>query len=220
MENLITINAEARKETGKKICKNLRKTGKIPAIIYGGTDESMAVTVAMSEIKAVLKTERGENAIFRIVREGDKKHTDAMFKDIQYDYLSNHIVHIDMMRIDLNKPVDVEIPIVLHGEPIGVKLEDGLLEFVSREVSVRCLPIKIPKEIRVDISGLHSNHSIKVENLPEIDGLLYLSSGHTVICAVAAKGKEEVTAETAATEVASAAAQPAAEPAKDAKKEG
>ena len=155
-----------------------------------------------------------------------------MIKEIQYDYLSDHIIHVDFIRIDLNKPVEVEVPVVLDGEPVGVKTEDGLLEFIHRQIMVRSLPTSIPREIRIDISGLHLNQSIKVENLPKSDAYQFISPANTVICAVAAKAKEEVaavpeaaaaaevTAEGAAAPAADAAAGKAAAPAKGAGKEG
>jgi large subunit ribosomal protein L25 len=191
MENLITINAELRKEISKRASKQLRSQGKIPAVIYGITAESVPIVVKLSDIKGILKSENKENAILRITQ-GDKSKFDAMIKEIQFDYLSDHIIHVDFIRIDLNKPVEVEVPVVLVGEAIGVKTEDGLLEFIHREILVRSLPTSIPKEIRVDISALHLGQSVKVENLAKSEAYQLLSPANTVICAVAAKAKEEV----------------------------
>jgi large subunit ribosomal protein L25 len=185
MENVITINAELRKEISKKARKDLRSQGKI------------------------MKSENKDNSILRI-QQGEKTKFDAMIKDIQYDYLSDHIIHVDFIRIDLNKPVDVEVPILLEGEPIGVKTEDGLLEFIQREILVRSLPTSIPKEIRIDISGLHIGQSIKVENLAKSDAYQLISPANTVICAVAAKAKEEVPEVVAVPEEAEVAAEGAA----------
>jgi len=209
MENIITINAELRKEISKRSCKGLRATGKIPAVIYGITAESVPIAVSLSDVKGILKSENKDNSILRITQ-GDKTKFDAMIKEIQYDYLSDHIIHVDFIRIDLSKPVEVQVPVVLEGEPVGVKTEDGLLEFIHREILVRSLPTSIPKEIRIDISGLHLNQSIKVETLPKSDAYQYISPANTVICAVAAKAKEEVAEVAAAPEAAEAAAEGAA----------
>ncbi len=209
MENLITINAELRKEISKKASKGLRAQGKIPAVIYGITAESVPIVVNLSDIKDVLKSENKENSILRIIQ-GEKSKFDAMIKEIQYDYLSDHIIHVDFIRIDLNKPVEVEVPIVLEGEPIGVKTEDGLLEFIHREILVRSLPTSIPKEIRVDISGLHLGQSVKVENLAKSEEYQVLSPANTMICAVAAKAKEEVVEVAAEAEAAEVQAEGAA----------
>ncbi|HEX7503598.1 MAG TPA: 50S ribosomal protein L25 [Acidobacteriota bacterium] len=225
MENIITINAELRKDISKKARKELRSQGKIPAVIYGITAESIPISVNMGDIKGIMKSENKDNSILRITQ-GDKSKFDAMIKQIQYDYLSDHIIHVDFIRIDLNKPVEVEVPMVLEGEPIGVKTEDGLLEFIHREILVRSLPTSIPKEIRVDVSGLHIGQSIKVENLAKSDAYQVLSPANTVICAVAAKAKEEVVEVAAAPEAAevtaegAAAAAPEAAAGKEKAKEG
>jgi large subunit ribosomal protein L25 len=209
MENVITINAELRKEISKKARKDLRSQGKIPAVIYGISSESIPISVNLGDIKGIMKSENKDNSILRI-QQGEKTKFDAMIKDIQYDYLSDHIIHVDFIRIDLNKPVDVEVPILLEGEPIGVKTEDGLLEFIQREILVRSLPTSIPKEIRIDISGLHIGQSIKVENLAKSDAYQLISPANTVICAVAAKAKEEVPEVVAVPEEAEVAAEGAA----------
>jgi large subunit ribosomal protein L25 len=222
MENIITIHAEPRKEISKRASKGLRAAGKIPAVIYGITAESVPIAVSLADLKGILKSENKDNSILRIIQ-GEKAKFDAMIKEIQYDYLSDHIIHVDFIRIDLNKPVDVEVPVLLEGEPVGVKTEDGLLEFIHREVLVRSLPTSIPKEIRIDISGLHLNQSIKVENLAKNEAYQFLSPANTVICAVAAKAKEEVAAapEAAEAEVtAEGAAAPVADAAKGPAKEG
>jgi large subunit ribosomal protein L25 len=204
MENLITINAELREEISKKACKSLRAQGKIPAIVYGITSESIPISVELGDIKSIMKSEKKENSILRILQ-SNKAKFDAMIKEIQYDYLSDHIIHVDFIRIDLNKLLEVEVPIVLFGEAIGVKTEDGLLEFISRTVHVRCLPTQIPKEIRIDVSALHIGQSIKVETLAKTDDYQVISPANTVICAVAAKAKEEVVEVAEVAEVAEGA---------------
>ena len=221
MENVITINAELRKEISKQARKGLRAQGKIPAVVYGITAESVPIAVNLADIKGILKSENKENSILRITQ-GEKSKFDAMIKDIQYDYLSDHIIHVDFIRIDLNKPVEVEVPVVIEGEAVGVKTEDGLLEFITREVMVRSLPTSIPKEIRVDISALHIGQSIKVENLAKTEAYQLISPANTVICAVAAKAKEEVAevAEAAEVPVEGAEAAPEAAAGKEKGKEG
>jgi len=189
MSNVITIKAEPREETGKKISKKLRKQGMIPSVIYGGKKESIPISVNLSDIKMILKSEKGENSILKIER-GDIV-VDAMLKELQYDYLDENVIHADFIRIDLNEPIDVWVHVELQGEPIGVKVEDGVLDFVTREIELRCLPHVIPNKIVVDISDLHAGHSIKVEDLEVEEGVQFLSDTSTVICAVTSKAEEE-----------------------------
>jgi large subunit ribosomal protein L25 len=195
MKGIIKINAKSREEVGKKIAKKIRKEGEIPAIIYGGGIESIPITMKLDDIKEILKSEKGENTILKITR--DKKIVDAMLKDIQYDYLSDNIIHADFIRINMEKLIEVDIPVVIKGESIGVKVEEGIFDFVTRELRIRSLPADIPKEIEVDISDLHIGHSIKVGNIKVGEGIALFSDPDTVICSVSTKvaEKEEVVEE-------------------------
>lgn len=198
MENVMTINAEERIGRGKIISKRLRKEGKIPAIIYGGDKASLPVSLLLDEVKRVLKSEKGENTVLRIQR-GDSS-IDAMLCDIQYNYLSDSIIHVDLLRIDVEKPVSVSVPIKVTGEPIGVKLEDGVFDFLCREVKVKCLVTKIPNDFTIDVGHLHSGQSIKASALVIGEDIRLISDPNIVICAVTTKGKAEV-AEAVVTEV-------------------
>jgi large subunit ribosomal protein L25 len=214
MENVMTIKAESREGTGKQVAKQLRKQGKIPAIIYGEKKESIPISIELTDLKLILKSEKGENTLLKIHR--DNIQVDAMLKEIQYDYLSDHIIHADFLRLDLDKPITAWVPVVVKGEPIGVKLEDGILDFITRDIQVKCLATKIPKEIVVDISGLHSGHSIKAEDLELGEDIQSLSDPHRVICAVTSKIKAEVEVEV---EVEEEAAEAPAEEAEAEKEE-
>lgn len=187
MENVMRIKAESREGVGKRVAKQLRRQGKIPAIIYGEKKESIPISIDLLDLKTILKAEKGENTVLKIHR--DNIEVDAMLKEIQYDYLSDHIIHADFLRLNLDKPITAWVPIVAKGEPIGVKLEDGIFEFISRDIQVKCLATKIPKEIVVETSGLHAGHSIKAEDLEVVEEIQLISDPHRVICAVTSKVK-------------------------------
>lgn len=187
MENIMRINAESREGVGKRVAKQLRRQGKIPAIIYGERKESIPISIELDDVKTILKSEKGENTVLKIHR--DNIEVDAMLKEIQYDYLSDHIIHVDFLRLDLDKPVTAWVPIVVKGESIGVKVEDGIFDFITRDIQVKCLPTKIPKEIVVETSGLHAGHSIKAEDLEVAEGIQLVSDLNRVICAVISKAK-------------------------------
>ncbi len=239
MENIMTIKAQSREGVGKQLAKKLRRQGKIPAIIYGESTDSIPISIELADVKAILKSEMGENTVLKIQLDNKKAlyerrvealvvednklfsleslkvsslEIDAMLKEIQFDYLSDHIIHADFLRLDLAKPITVWVPIVVTGEPIGVKLEDGIFDFITREIQVKCLATKIPKKIVVEISGLHSGNSIKAENLEMGEDIQLLSDPHRAICAVTSKVKAE--AEEARVELAAAAA-PAEQPPKE-----
>jgi len=204
MEDLFRVKAESRKEVGKKFARRLRKEGKIPAIIYGEHKETIPISLLLNDVKAILKSEKGENTILRFQR--DDIEVDAMLKEIQYDYLSDNIIHADFIRIDLDKAVSVNVPVAIKGQAIGVKTEDGIFDFVTREVKVKCLAAKIPNAFEVDISELHIGNSIKAEDLVIEENIELISDPQTVICAVTAKGRpEEVEVEAEAEEEEAAA---------------
>ncbi len=196
MENVITLKADPRNDVGKKIARQLRKQGRIPAIIYGEKKESLPISLLLSDVKAIMKSESGENTVLRIHREDVQ--VDAMLKEVQYDYLSDNIIHVDLLRIDLQKAVNVSVPVKVFGDPVGVKVEDGIFDFMTREIKIRCLPTQIPKEFKIDISGLHISDSTRAEDLEVAEGIKILSDPQTVICAVTSKAAvEEVVEEEA-----------------------
>lgn len=189
MENIIAIKAESRNEVGKQVAKRIRRENKIPAIIYGGKKDSIPISIDMDDIKTILKSKMGENTILKIKR--DKIEVDAMLKDLQYDYLSDKVIHADFIRIDLKKKIEVSVPIILVGEPIGVRLEEGILDHVNREIDLRCLPHKIPSKIEIDVNDLHIGNSLKFEIIELDDDVELVSSPTRVICTVAVKGAAE-----------------------------
>ncbi len=217
MDNALLIQAESRHEISKKLNKSLRRSKKMPAIIYGGQEDALAIAITQEDMKRILKSEKGENTLLSIQREGHS--VDAMLKDIQYDHLTDRVIHVDFVRVDVNRAVVVNVPIHVTGEAYGVKNEDGFFEVVNREVRIQCLPAAIPNAVSVDISDLHLNQSIKYGDLKLGDDIRCMSDPHMVICMVTNKYEEEAkaaepAAETAeAAPAAAAAATPAAAPA-------
>lgn len=185
MANFMNIKAESRHEVGKQIAKKIRKTGRIPAIIYGGGKESLPISISGEDLKNILKSEMGENTVLKIQR--DNIEVNAMLKEIQYDYLSDNVIHVDFLRIDLTKPVTVSIPVVVEGDPVGVRLEDGVFDFINRELRVQCLADRIPHQFVVDVTELGSGQSIKASVLELEEGVKLISDPGTVICAVTSK---------------------------------
>ena len=204
MQNVMTINAETRDNVGKQVTKKLRREGKIPAIIYGGNKESIPITLIVEDVKGILKSEKGENTVLRIHR-GDI-NVDAMLHDIQYDCLTDSIIHVDLLRIDIEKPVTVSVPITIMGQAYGVRVEDGIFDFMTREMKIKCLVTQIPNDFELDVTDLHIGQSVKVEDIDIPEGLQLLSDPQTVICAVSTKAKvEEVVEEVEEEEEAEAA---------------
>jgi large subunit ribosomal protein L25 len=189
----------------KNAARRVRAAGKIPAVVYGAQEDSVAVEVDPKQILRILHSEAGHNSIFDL-EVGDKK-AKAMIVDWQYEPIKGSLLHIDLKRIALDKPIRVEVPIHLIGTPVGVKTQGGILDQVQREVEVECLPGDIPSHIDLDVSNLAFGDVLRVSDLPHGGKLKFLTDENTTVAHVVAI-KEEVVA-TPEAEAAAAAVAPA-----------
>ena len=167
MANDIVVDVASREELGKNVSRRLRRAGSIPAVLYGDYKPAITLTVDPKEIKSILSSESGRNTLFQLRLDGKEKKTrHVMIRERQKDPVTGDLLHIDFLRIDTSKKVDVEIPVSLVGLAEGVKNEGGVLDFVGRTVHVYCLPTDIPEHFEVDVSSLHVGQVIRVSDLP------------------------------------------------------
>lgn len=185
----ILIKSEKREGFGKNAARRLRKQGFIPAILYGEASESVPLVLAKKDIIHVLKQETGENTIFKVAY--DDVERDAMIKELQVDPTTDELIHADLMRISMDKPIRVTVPVVYRGEAIGVKNEGGFVDFITREVEVECLPRDIPENLVIDVSELHIHQSFKVENMTPPPGVRVMVDPATVVVMISLPHKEE-----------------------------
>jgi len=185
----IVVKSEKRQGLGSNAARRLRAQGFVPAVLYGESLETMPLVLSKKDIVQILRLESGENTIFKVAVEGDAY--DAMIKELQVDPASDELLHVDLIRISMDKPIKVTVPIVHGGEPIGVKTEGGFVDFVTREVEVECLPRDIPESLSIDISELHVNQSFKVAGMAVPAGVKILTDPNTVLVLVSMPHKEE-----------------------------
>lgn len=196
----IVVQCEKRQETGKNACRRLRRRGLIPAVVYGEGMEAVPLAVDKKDIIRILKLETAENTIFKIAVDRDK--FDAMIKELQVDPASDELLHADLIRISLDKPIRVTVPVEHTGTPVGVKTEGGFIDFITREVEVECLPNDIPESITVDITDLHLHQAFKVETVRAPEGVRIVTSPETVLVMISVAAKaEEFPGETTEAEV-------------------
>jgi large subunit ribosomal protein L25 len=186
----LLIKSEIRESFGKNASRRIRREGNVPAVMYGAGDEGVSLILNKKDIFSVLKSETGENTILKVTL--DKKTSDVMIKDLQIDPVSDELLHVDLIQIAMDKEIRVTVNIILTGESIGVKTEGGFVDFITREVEMECLPKDIPEHIEVDISDLHLNQSIKVEEITPPPGSKITSDLHAVIALIQAPKTEEV----------------------------
>jgi large subunit ribosomal protein L25 len=185
----IVVKSEKRQGLGSNAARRLRAQGFVPAVLYGESMESRPLVLSKKDVVQILRLETGENTIFRVAVDADEY--DAMIKDLQVDPVTDELLHADLIRISMDKPVRVTVPVVHRGEPVGVKTEVGFIDFVTREVEVECLPRDIPENLSIDIAELHVNQSYKVENMTIPAGVRVISEPGTVIVLVSMPHKEE-----------------------------
>ncbi|OPX25299.1 MAG: hypothetical protein B1H04_00205 [Planctomycetales bacterium 4484_123] len=175
-----------REKLGTRAARRLRAQGMVPAIVYGHGQPNVPVSVNRHDIE--LAVQHGE----RLVKaEVDGQEENFLIKDVQYDYLGHHIVHVDLTRVRLHERVHVTVPIVLRGTPVGVDAEDGVLTQHLDEVECECLATEIPEELRVPVTELHVDDVLRVSDLELPQGVRVLADPETVVASVTVLAEEE-----------------------------
>ncbi len=188
----IVVAAEAREQRGKNEAKRLRARGRIPAIVYAPGKENVAVSVSPRELAVVFKTGAAENTLVDLELDGKKRK--VILKDYQVHPVRPEFLHADFYEVALDKAIHVKVHIELQGIPIGVKRDGGLLEFVTREIMVSCLPLDIPKKFVVDIAPLEIGGEVRVSSIPMPDKVKVLTDGDLLLAHVVTKHAEEAVA--------------------------
>jgi large subunit ribosomal protein L25 len=204
MSQVLSVQAEPREEFGKSLSRRLRRSGRIPAVVYGGGGPSIPLAVDPKVILSILHSEAGHNAIFTLEIEG-KAPARVMLRDWQTEPIRGDLLHVDLVRVAMDARLKVRVPIHVTGEAQGVKLQGGIFEFVLREVEVECLPDDIPDNIRIDISGLALGKNLRVSELPVGPKVKVLTDPERVVAhVISPKAEEEKPAAEAAVEAAPA----------------
>jgi large subunit ribosomal protein L25 len=203
-----TLEALKRDTRGKNEARRLRAAGRIPAVLYGAkagarTADAVPVAVDPKEVLRILHSESGANTLINLRLDGGE--TRVMVKEYQLDPVTHGLLHADFYQLAMDKAITVTVPIVLKGEPKGVKLQGGLLDFVTRDIQVLCLPTDIPEHIDVDVSELMLNQSIRLREVAENPKWKPVTDVDTMIVHVVMPKAEE---SAAAAEAVAAPAEP------------
>jgi large subunit ribosomal protein L25 len=190
----------------KNAARRVRVAGKIPGVIYGAKEPSVAVELDPKQILRILHSDSGHNTIFDVDVKGSAR-VKAMIVDWQYEPIKGSLLHIDLKRIAMDKLMMVEVPIHLEGIPIGVKAEGGLLDQVLREVEIECLPGDIPAHIALDVTGMKLHDVVRVSDLPHGGKFKFITDEDATVAHVTVI-KEEVVAEPDAVAAAVSPAEP------------
>ena len=197
-ENVI-VEVEKRTETGKNACNRLREKDLIPAVLYGGGSElgSVSLSVPRKSLLDLFRKGLHQNAVFLLQLKGtdDKRH--VMVRDVTLSPLRRELIHVDFVRILLDRKLKVKVPVETFGTAPGVK-EGGLLDVVTRELEIECLPADIPTSIKVDLSSLAIGTVLRVAELNPGDKVKILGDAERVVAHVVAQRAESAEAQVAA----------------------
>jgi large subunit ribosomal protein L25 len=164
-----TLEATKRDGRGKNEANRLRAAGRIPAVFYGARKEGelptgVSVAVNPKDLLKILHSDSGANTLINLKVEGAEAR--VMVKEYQLDPVTHNLLHADFYQLAMDKAIVVTVPVLLKGEARGVKLQGGLVDFVTRDIQVQCLPTDIPENITVDITEMNLNDAIRVRDLP------------------------------------------------------
>jgi large subunit ribosomal protein L25 len=190
----VNLQGEVRTVVGKEEAKRLRRAQRIPGVVYGGSAGPLSVVINPVELLKALGG--GENVLINLSISGGAEPRTSMviLKELQRDPVKGGPLHADFLEVSMEKKIRVEVPLVLSGEPEGVKSKGGILEHGLRQLFVECLPLNIPERIQVDVSALDIGDSIHVRDLGVAEGVRILDDGERVVASVLAPAAEEAPA--------------------------
>jgi large subunit ribosomal protein L25 len=192
-----TLEATTRDSRGKNEARRLRVAGKIPAVLYGGAGGAIPLSVDPKALSRILHSGSGVNSIISLDVQGQGV-TQVLVKEFLLEPIKHTMLHADFYRLQMDKTITVTVSIVLKGEPKGVKIQGGIVDFPNREVEVEVLPADIPDHLTVDISELMIGQGVRLRELAEGAKWKAVSDPDTLIVHVIAAKVEEVAAEGAA----------------------
>jgi large subunit ribosomal protein L25 len=207
-----TLEAVRRTGKGKNEARRLRASGKVPAVVYGAQKAGdavapVAVGVDPKQMLRILRSGSGVNTLITLNVTGESTQK-VLVREFQLDPVTQNLLHADFYRVNLERKIAVKVPLVLHGEPRGVKQQGGILEFLHKEVEVECLPTAIPEHLDIDVSELELGQAIYVKDLATTAAWAPLSDADLMLVHVV--NVKEVVEPAAEPAAAATAAAPAA----------
>ena len=164
-----TLEATRRDTIGKNEARRTRREGLVPAVLYGGATsggarEATAIAVNPRALLRILHSESGANTLISLQLAG-AGDTRVLVKEFQLDPVTHEVLHADFFRVAMDRAIQVTIPVIVKGEPKGVKQQGGVLEFIRREIEIECLPGDIPENVEVNVEELMLHQGIRVREL-------------------------------------------------------
>jgi large subunit ribosomal protein L25 len=174
------LTASPRNESGKGAARSLRRSGQIPAVIYGHAREPQSLAINERDLDRLLQRIVAESTVIELDLDGSVKRT--LIKEIQRHPFKRQILHVDFQELVAGEKVVVSIPIVLVGVPEGVRTGGGMLDQVMRELEIEVDPSSIPNHVDLDVKDLTIGHSLHVSDLQLPAGVTVLDDDEATVC--------------------------------------
>ena len=178
-----SLSASLRTDTGKGVARSLRRSGQIPAVIYGHARQPQALTLPARELEKLLSHISADNTIIDLSLDGSSAR--ALIREIQRHPFKRQILHVDFQEVVAGEKVTVRVPLMLVGSPVGVRLNGGIVEHTLRELTILVDPGNIPNHIDVDVSALDLSESIHVSELVIPDGVTVIDEPGAAVVVIA-----------------------------------
>lgn len=201
MSDQLLLTAETGRDEGTRPSRRLRREGRVPAVVYGLGADPLAVSVAWPDLRAVLTTDAGVNAVITLSIDGEQQL--SIVKDLQRHPVRRDVIHIDFLRVTADQQIEAEVPLTLVGEALEVTRANGMVDQTLYHLTVSAKPAEVPDEIEVDISGLTLGDSIHVSDLTLPAGVTTaVDPGDTVAVSLVTRSTREAMAAEDAAEAA------------------
>ena len=187
------LTIKRREGTGKSVVRKLRRAGVVPAILYGGA-KPQTITVDPRAVLRIIHGHEGSTQLLTLKFDGDGANLMAIIRDMQFDPVSDALLHVDLQEVSADRTITVRVAIHPIGEAIGVKDTKGILSLVMHEVEVSCLPTNIPERIDADVSSLAIGDVLTVADLRPPEGVRITNDPGQAVATVSPPMAEEVAA--------------------------
>jgi large subunit ribosomal protein L25 len=208
MATKVKLEAQLRSETGKGAARSLRRSGFVPAVVYGHGEETRSCKLAWRELEKILTSVKWENTIIDLQMD-DGNASSVLIRDVQLHPCRPEVLHVDFLAVPKGEKVKLEIPVQVVGMAPGVK-EGGILEHHRMEVEIRCIPSNIPATLEIDVSNLAIGDVASIRDLVVPEGVEILDDLDGTICSIVPPAvlKQEVEEEEAVLEAEEEVAEP------------
>jgi large subunit ribosomal protein L25 len=183
--DMVRVTAHKRQTTGKSAARQIRREGRLPAVIYGKGD-STALTIEADTLTEIWHSAGGSNTVLDMSLLGDQEEMcHAILREVQINPVTREPLHVDFYRVDANEPIRVSVVVDTVNElPEELKMADTSASLVLREVDVECLPGNIPESIRVDLATLTAGHALHAGDLDLPEGVTLVTDADTAVVIV------------------------------------